>query len=440
MSQLITFNAVKQRSCGPERIPRHIRERETPLSIYIGIKLYVMTRKESIIDMLHEQGICISYKRLRTLSTDLANSAIAHFKHVGVVVPRQAIHRVFTTFAFDNIDHNPGATTSRSSFHGTCISLLQFPDHDSEIEIEDNRYLDPEAKGKKNVEHLPVNYTTMQHIALPKEDVYVPDLNIDSELRPHVRPLNETLESAYDWLTHAHQLLQKETLDQNDWISWAAYNAVKYGQQPRPITPSVMLPLFRESAHSPLMVYHGMNVICAVTNHINPGQTPVMVVDQPLFTIAKKIQWKYSDELGENKFVVMLGAMHTEKMLYDSLGDWLDGSGWTSLLTSSGVVSGGVAQSFVNVSHLTRTRYFHQVTALSLFTLLKLAYMEYVQLAIEDEPMTFQKWVDHHSAARPQFRFWYDVLEIELTVSEFIKANRTGSFDLYKESLEHLLP
>ena len=155
LSQLITFNAVKQRSCAPERLPRHIRERETPLSIYIGIKLYVMTRKESIIDMLHEQGLCISYKRLRTLSTDLANSAIAHFKHVGVVVPRQVMHGVFTTFAFDNIDHNPGATTSRSSFHGTCISLLQFQDHEREIEMDDNRCLDPEAKGKKNIEPYP---------------------------------------------------------------------------------------------------------------------------------------------------------------------------------------------------------------------------------------------------------------------------------------------
>ena len=54
--------------------------------------------------------------------------------------------------------------------------------------------------------------------------------------------------------------------------------------------------------------------------------------------------------------------------------------------------------------------------------------------------MTFQKWADYHSAARPQFRFWHDVLEIELTVSVFVKANRRGSFDLYKESLELLLP
>ena len=91
--------------------------------------------------------------------------------------------------------------------------------------------------------------------------------------------MKKWLTSQYDWLTHAHQFLQQETLDHNDWISWAAYNAVKYGQQPRPITPSLML-LFRESAHSPMMIYHGMKVIiCAVNNHINPGQNPVLVVD-----------------------------------------------------------------------------------------------------------------------------------------------------------------
>ena len=66
--------------------------------------------------------------------------------------------------------------------------------------------------------------------------------------------------------------------------------------------------------------------------------------------------------------------------------------------------------------------------------------MEYVQLTVEDEPLSFQKWVDHNCAERPQFRFWHDALEIELTVSEFVKANRTASFELYKESLEQLMP
>jgi hypothetical protein len=34
---------------------------------------------------------------------------------------------VFTTAAVDNIDHNPSSTTSKSSFHGTGISIFQHP-------------------------------------------------------------------------------------------------------------------------------------------------------------------------------------------------------------------------------------------------------------------------------------------------------------------------
>ena len=77
-----------------------------------------------------------------------------------------------------------------------------------------------------------------------------------------------------------------------------------------------MLPPFRESAHSPMMVYHGMNVICAVTNHINTRQNPVMVVDQPLFTLAKKIQWLYSDELGENIFCNVGSNAYGENVIW----------------------------------------------------------------------------------------------------------------------------
>lgn len=102
-----------------------------------------------------------------------------------------------------------------------------------------------------------------------------------------------------------------------------------------------------------------------------------MVMDQPLFTLAKRIQWKYTDTLGEDKFVVMLGAMHAEKMLYDCLGDWMEGSGWTALPTNSGVVNSGVADFFLKACHLTRTRYMHQVTALALYNLLHQAYTEY---------------------------------------------------------------
>ena len=66
-----------------------------------------------------------------------------------------------------------------------------------------------------------------------------------------------------------------------------SYNAVKFGQLAGITPTSMMFPLFRETAHSTMMIYHGMNVIIAVSNHLNPGRTPIMTV-LDFFTINSK--------------------------------------------------------------------------------------------------------------------------------------------------------
>ena len=46
--------------------------------------------------------------------------------------------------------------------------------------------------------------------------------------------------------------------------------------------------MFRDTAHSPAMVKHGMDIIAQITGHVNPGKIPVVTADQPLCAIAKK--------------------------------------------------------------------------------------------------------------------------------------------------------
>ena len=60
------------------------------------------------------------------------------------------------------------------------------------------------------------------------------------------------------------------------------------------------------------MVKHAMNVGKSVTEFLNPGQTPVIGMDQPMYAIGKQIQWKWNESLGEGKYVLMLGALHVE--------------------------------------------------------------------------------------------------------------------------------
>ena len=60
------------------------------------------------------------------------------------------------------------------------------------------------------------------------------------------------------------------------------------------------------------------------------------------------MQWKWPDTHGEDKYVVMMGGLHIEMAMWNTFGDYLEGSG-----------SSGTADSFLNASHLTRTRHGH---------------------------------------------------------------------------------
>ena len=275
----------------------------------------------------------------------------------------QALSRVFTTIAFDNIDHNPRATTCRTSFHGSCLSVLQFPTSGNPgVAVGPECILNPGVSGRKAVGALPLTYTAMEEVSLAKDnEIYVPDLEVNNHLKAEPLPLRRTIEDGYQWLEHAHTLMLKEELELTDWISWAAYHASRSTSVPTE-SPSAILPIFRESASSPMMVNHAMYIAIAVTNHLNPGQTPVIVADQPLFTVMKKLQRRYPETVGEHKMVIMLGAMHIEKMLWEVNGSWFEGSGWKTAVTNSRVASSGVVDSFIGVSHLTRTRYMHQVS------------------------------------------------------------------------------
>lgn len=116
---------------------------------------------------------------------------------------------------------------------------------------------------------------------------------------------------------------------------------------------SALLPLFKDNAHSVAMIKHSMTMVQAAVQHLNPGQVPVITADQPLFALAKQIQWTWPSTLGENHFVVMFGGLHIEMAIL-KVGDWLDGSGWIGALTQANIAGSGTADSFIKVNHVTK--------------------------------------------------------------------------------------
>jgi len=118
--------------------------------------------------------------------------------------------------------------------------------------------------------------------------------------------------------------LEKETVEKDDYLSWAGFHASR--QPPSVHTPAIisLLPMFLVNAHSVAMILHAMNVIKSEVQHVNPGQVPVITLDQPLFAFAKQIQWNWPTTHGEDQFLVILGDLHMEMASFKVLGNWFD--------------------------------------------------------------------------------------------------------------------
>ena len=72
------------------------------------------------------------------------------------------------------------------------------------------------------------------------------------------------------------------------------------------------------------MIRHSMDVVKAAVNILNLGQIPNIACDQPLYALAKQIQWNWPTSYGEKYFFVMFGGLHIEMATFKIFGDlWM---------------------------------------------------------------------------------------------------------------------
>ena len=122
----------------------------------------------------------------------------------------------------------------------------------------------------------------------------------------------------------------------------------------------------------------------------------------------------------------MLGGMDIEKMLLQLVGGYLKDSGWTDLM--SFILSEGRADSLISVTHLTRARYFHQVSAMALYVTLDDAFQDFSSRLEPGDEMSKENWIKNLSGENPNFMFSLQAVELELVVLQFVRSVRTGDF------------
>ena len=230
------------------------------------------------------------------------------------------------------------------------------------------------------------------------------------------------------------------TILQNGRHLFRNFNANRQDVTESPTTTSYMLPLFQEDAATIAMVRHSLDVINKVTELGHSGQSPVVATDQPLFTIAKNIQWTWTSVHGESTFVIKFGGMHIESAALETVGNLLESSGWTGALVQAYVPTYGKADMFLKAAHITRTRRAHQVTACFLQQALAEAHQEHVKTTEPNtEPMSLEDWCTVQQESQPMFKFGFLILQLQLTILVFVRSIGSGNFQLYIHSLTELV-
>ena len=96
----------------------------------------------------------------------------ARFEDDGVVCPSHLRKNLFTVGALDNIDHNLSSTTAQGSFHGTGISIFQFPTADNSGICRDPIVI---SAGSSDYS-LPDSYTSVPAVTCKTNELVLPQV------------------------------------------------------------------------------------------------------------------------------------------------------------------------------------------------------------------------------------------------------------------------
>ena len=433
LSQLLISNAAKQATNAHNLYQMH--DKETPVPLYIGLKLHSHDRLKNVIREFHQLGVTLSYDRIMEIRRKFAQAVSKRFKDEGVVVPTNCKRNVFSTATTDNID-----VSGRTEMHGTSITLIG---HVSK----GNMGIDPPT--------LTLDVPEDTLIELPDEFAVVPfiedlggDISFSFIPKGSGRPAKiehvDVDEEA--WLAHVCSISRKDKVE-DKWqleevpVTFAGF--FSKSQERDDVKPRAVIgvfPVFSEDKADTLsMQKHAMLVTKKAIAFVNPGQIPVLEGDCPLYALQKRCQLLFPEELGEQQMVCMFGFLHLEMCTQEAGGKLMGGSGWERMFHLAKIFTPGVAASLLGGKHVKRTRQAYLLTLAWLEILRRNAYEKYCQQPGSHD--SFEVWQEHLLSTSPTAYYWGKIVrDFLLTSCRFVRSQRTGNWPGTLDAIDDLCP
>ena len=154
--------------------------------------------------------------------------------------------------------------------------------------------------------------------------------------------MNLQLKKPKEVITFPGQLLMHHLLIQSKrWICFA----------------SIVRRMFQVCCHDQVWVRYYQNS-CWLSKQ---GPITCYCIYQPLYALAKLVQWNCKENYDKKCVVIMMGPLYIEMADLKTIGDWLKYSGWSSALSESDIASWEAEEFFLHDSHVTKTISARQV-------------------------------------------------------------------------------
>ena len=452
-----------------------------PKQIGLAIAVRHLTGSKQLVVLLHRMGHSSSYDELQAVDTSLATEVLAKSETYGTVIPSNISSGSFVQLAADNNDLNEETIDGKNTTHATTMVVYQRKVFGPELPpttAGDHSQRRRSLKRSGNVYEL---QECSAHGRRPSVTQYTGA--VDKEwLKGEGRVLSEAINADETWAIlrlKPASLMEPgiATQEVQPVPSWSGFNSILYPDSPS-VSKIGYCPMIEGSSTELSTVYTVMKhaqKICASLGQLNT----VITFDLAIYVKAKQIQLKFPEEFTDT--VIRLGGFHIALNFLSLLGKKFCSSGLEDLLIESGVYAAGTTSALMKGKSFNRGIRAHKLAMEALFRLKWNAFIaryagqtrdneecvvnedavirktekcrraliqkadmrssvEELQQETAELRSLFQDFIEESGKHSKMFAFWEEYGHMVKLLLQFVKAERTGNWELHLLSVAAMVP
>ena len=447
-----------------------------PKHIGLAMCVYHLTSSRQLITLLNRMGHCSSYDDVRVVDTSIAMEVLAKAEEYGTVIPSNILPGAFVQLAADNNDLNEETLDGKNTTHATTMVVYQrkvFGPAPPTKPLADHRNRRRSLQTSSSVYEL---QDCSAHGRRPSVTAYVNEIDTDW-YKGEDTVFKHTGGTDMVWKLLRLDPASTELSEKQPIPGWSGFNSILFPDLPGE-TNIGYCPMINADSTEFSTIYTVLKHAQMVSDSLGQQDT-VITFDLLIYIKAKQIQWRYPEEFVD--VVIRMGGFHIALNFLSLIGKKYLNSGVEDLLIESGVYAAGTTTNIMKGKSYNRGVRAHKLLSEAFFRLMWKAFETWFQTshpnkrsiaeeydrleisnvvhavenykegnaikAVQDLEgelkgltSSFEAFVSERTKKSKMFAFWSEYCDMVNVLLQFIKAERTGNWNLQLHSVAALVP